>query len=232
MATIQETIDRIMRDSNSDQLKEMLMVDIIESRQEAHLLLKYAHKQLNNDMAILFDICVRKPGLFFNVRITHDMVRKYNLDLERLYYDAVENTEIKYPATLRNVAEVMDGDVEPKEILDSTDIMPNGNIFVLTSERNYRGAEALFYKGMLERIGNIFMENYYVLPHSKEEVLIYPVSKDPDPRTIKNSLKFAQAAFGSIGEPLSDKLLMYDRGTGLLSEVITLNRGIKIEMER
>ena len=61
----------------------------------------------------------------------------------------------------------------PVNYLDGGKI-PEDVLLVLTTEDGLLGASALFYPGMKEKIGEIVGGDYYVLPSSIHEVLIYP----------------------------------------------------------
>ena len=117
-------------------------------------------------------------------------------------------------------------------LLETEEAVLDDIAYVLTTDREQLGASALFYNGMMEKIGNMVGGNYYVIPSSVNEVMITPANNAPTPREMLSTIAKGNAIFTNKESFLSDRLFMYNRGNGLLAQVTVPNRGVKIEKER
>ena len=82
--------------------------------------------------------------------------------------------------------------------------------FILTNKSQYRGATALFYPGIQQKISEIFRSGYYILPISIHEVLIIPDAYSPDTRHLQDMLINGNRTVVDGVDVLSDKVLHYD----------------------
>ena len=97
--------------------------------------------------------------------VTNQMAETFGIPAEKVLQDAVENSSRMYPVKIRKISEILDDfDIEPFE----------DNMLVVTSTFGINGAAALFYPGVMETIGEMMKEDYYVLPCSLHEVIIAP----------------------------------------------------------
>ena len=55
-------------------------------------------------------------------------------------------------------------------------------MYVLTNSSKIQGAACMFYPHVLEMIGEILKEDFYILPSSIHEVIILPKSREIDKR--------------------------------------------------
>ena len=106
------------------------------------------------------------------VRITNDLMNHYGISEPQLYETAMENSQRLQKVTCRPMGEVI-GDLLGTENEPAFDEGP-ARLYVLSNESIRFGAAALFYPGVIEKIGKSIPEGFYVLPSSIHEVLILP----------------------------------------------------------
>ena len=84
-------------------------------------------------------------------------------------------------------------------------------MYVLTNSlRNY-GAACLFYPHVLEMVGEMLKEDYYVLPSSVHEVIIVPESKALDADEMSEMVVEINETQVEPEEVLSDHAYFYQR---------------------
>lgn len=148
-----------------------------------------------------------------SIAITHDVVKRFGYDVEEIREAAEENTPRIYPAVFVPIGQML-GDAGQEE-------SPGYNpaeieLHVLANAVAYRGAGALFYPGMQEKIAEQLGGNYYVLPSSLHEVLIVPEKPGMEVRELEQKVRRINRETVSKEDFLSNKVLFYDREKGQL----------------
>lgn len=90
---------------------------------------------------------------------------------------------------------------------------------MLSNERAFFGAAALFYPGVTEQIAEILRCGYYVLPSSVHELMIIPEAAEPDVRGMIATVAEANRTVVDRSDFLSDDVLYYDAVQKKLSVV-------------
>lgn len=148
-----------------------------------------------------------------SIAITHDVVKRFGYDVEEIREAAEENTPRIYPAVFVPIGQML-GDAGQEE-------SPGYNpaeieLHVLANAVAYRGAGALFYPGMQEKIAEQLGGNYYVLPSSLHEVLIVPEKPGMEVRELEQKVRRINRETVSKEDFISNKVLFYDREKGQL----------------
>lgn len=100
------------------------------------------------------------------------------------------------------------GDFQPE--LPETD----GKFFsmsVLSNRQRVFGSAVILYEGYLERIGDRFGKNYFILPSSIHEVILLPESGGEDCGDMRAMIREINETQVEEQEVLSDSLYYYDR---------------------
>lgn len=152
--------------------------------------------------------------------ITEELMKEYDMDIDKFFDMAVQNTVKDRPAVLQDLAESVMGITAGCENLferpDGTAPEGAGPGFVLTNSEFYWGAGALFYPGVLGRIHGLLDGDYYVLPSSVHELIIIKADGQ-DPRQLADMVRSANRSVVEENEVLSDDL--YICGSGRLHRV-------------
>lgn len=164
------------------------------------------------DLAIVFYILLDKTEKgAASVLITHDMLKHWNQSLMKIYCYAASNT----PALL--TAELMPMNDVIIELLgeNSDDYEPDeeNHMYILSNEQRHFGAACILYDPVLEDIGKIFEDDFYILPSSIHEVIVLSAkyaSSQTDLDEMINEINNTQV---SEEEILSDHAYYYNRKT-------------------
>ena len=215
-----------------DELKDKLVFQVVDVDHNRNRLKEHVSTTVANGLALIYKFEFRSENHIMRVPITKAMAEMFNYDIKTLEHDAIVNMERLYPAKLANPVAVMSEAVtgeKAENFLESEGIVLDDVAYVLTNDREELGASALFYNGMMEKIGNMVGGNYYVIPSSVNELMITPAMNAPAPREMLSTIAKGNAIFTNKETFLSDRLYMYNRGNGLLAQVTVPNRGVKLE---
>ena len=136
-------------------------------------------------------------------------------DRETVFRDALEGSQAAGGAKLCAIQDMLMGPMfgeEPENYLKTGDT-PEEGLMVLTTEDGRLGASALFYPGMKEKLGEIFGGDYYVLPSSIHEVLIFPDSGQMTPMELAKMVKEINETQVSPQDRLCNKVLEFRSDT-------------------
>ena len=126
------------------------------------------------DLAIVFVVLLEagEKGSA-SMMICRDQLARWGVTREEVYRQACENTWRLLPVDFRSMGAVM----EDALFLPSLDEVLK--LYVLTNRWKNYGAAAALYEGQLQAVGEMFGENFYLIPSSVHEMLILPESRVP-----------------------------------------------------
>lgn len=135
--------------------------------------------------------------------ITNDLMKKLGLDLEELHWIAKIKSPINMPPKVQFL----------ESMVLNQRTSGNGPVLVVSSVKKENGAAVLMYPGVMEQCSNILNGNYYVLPSSVNEMILYPSGGE----VTLSSLKKIVQRTGLLSKEqtifLSDKIYHYDWNT-------------------
>ena len=166
--------------------------------------------RLHGDIALIYQVNVDTIDSSLTVRITNDMVKQYGISEPELYETAMENSQRQQKVTCRPMGEVI-GDLFDIPADDPSLAGPSG-LYVLSTEKMQFGAAAIFYPGVMEKLGKSIPEGFYVLPSSIHEVLILPKNQG-EKAMLESMVQEINATQVAPEEVLSDFVSEYDSRT-------------------
>ena len=162
--------DKYIYDKN---IKDNIVLVLINAETNKELLKTIPHIKFL-DLAFVFRWIITKNEYGFSGSIINDsLLKTVNLDTDKLFELAKENTRRLLPPkviTLKNALKAMNA---PKGLLDNT---PEYLVFVLSNIYGVEGAAYIAFDDILSEIRNKLNESFYILPSSINEVLIIPES--------------------------------------------------------
>lgn len=146
------------------------------------------------------------------ILIHNSHMEHWNVRIKDLMNLAQENTPRLFPGRLtpmREVLEEMLGIHEEFSTGQDADIP----LTVLTNVRRTHGAACILYPGMLEKIGELKKNSFYIIPSSIHEILILEKTGTEVPEEMKSMIQEVNGQHVAAEEVLSDSLYYYDRMT-------------------
>ncbi len=138
------------------------------------------------DLAIVFyiEVAVEKEGIC-SVMVTQQMLEIWGVDILDLYEIARENTISFFPAVSNSLPHVLDevtrtgsfSDDYPdlkQEIKELYDSKVANSMLVVTNHYKYNGATCILYEAFMNKLGEGYQSDYYILPSSIHEILFIP----------------------------------------------------------
>jgi hypothetical protein len=164
------------------------------------------------DMAIMFRYVVSEEDNC----VASGLVRRFeqelwNMSTEELYSKAVENTKTRFPMCVAKLTDTM------KKLQPEEKFVPECNLYVMTNSINANGSIYMTDKTALEDFAESQSSNFYIIPSSIHEVLLFPDDKSLSREQLLDVLADVNRYVLSDMEFLSDKVYYYDRSTKTLT---------------
>lgn len=193
----------------SDQLENHLIFFVVDQKRNQKMLQECPHTLLECGLALIYAYDVNKQG---RIVIKNDLAEMENYDMGIVSKLAVQNMSKLYKPVLEPITfalmSLRNGREEIYNILEQDNPDTEELLYVLTNEQNVYGASAIFYPHIMEKIGDIFGSDYYVLPSSNQELMVLPDRGDRDTEEL---LEIVRSSNGLLypGDVLSDDVFKY-----------------------
>ncbi len=138
--------------------------------------------------------------------ISNDFQKRYDISTEELHSIALKNTPELYPARFESLSEILYGENLEEVSQESADL----GMYILSNDARTDGAIALLYPGMLNNIGKLLNNNFYVIPSSIHETIIVKDNKLISPEALNNMVKIVNLESLKKEEVLSEHVYEYD----------------------
>jgi hypothetical protein len=160
------------------------------------------------DLAVMFRYVVSDD----NNCIASGLVRNEEQELwgastEELYELSVKNMKEKFPMSLMKLTDKM------QELRHDEGFIPECNLYVMTNNLNVNGAIYMTYQVELEKFAESQASNFYIIPSSVHEILLYPDDKSLTKEQMQELVSDVNRYVLSDVEYLSDSVYYYDRAS-------------------
>lgn len=191
-----------------EKVKHRIVYRLINAKQNKELLEEIPHI-LFMDLAICFYYAFWDANLGDGMIMIHNKhIEYWNTNHQELMKLAGENTPRLFPAefcTLKAMVEDLYGG-ELREKLSSPCLF-----YILTNKTRCQGAASMLYSGELDKIANRLDGNFYIIPSSIHEVIIFKDKGDEDEKTLHELIREVNETQLDEEEVLSDYPYYYDR---------------------
>ncbi len=202
---------------NYDEISERIVFKLIHCSKNRALLRQVPYMEVL-DLAMVFYVLLDlgKRGTA-SIQICNDHMKKWGISRDDLFLASVRNVKELLPAeffTMQHAIEQMlevTEDEEVENLLEEVKRDKRDVMYVLTNPpRNY-GAACMMYPHVLEIIGDMLREDFYILPSSVHEVIIVPDSRALDPEEMDEMVAEINETQVEPEEVLSDHAYFYQR---------------------
>lgn len=140
-------------------------------------------------------------------KITPQLLEIYNVSKEEIFNIATENT--KNLLEIYNIADIIAKHYNlPNEIVElMNNTYPTMLLLTTFSKRN--GSIALCYPEILEKVASIFQSDYFIIPSSIHECIVFPFKKDITINEINKMIQYVNKNELSPEEFLSNHVYLY-----------------------
>ena len=191
-----------------DSIKKNLFIRVCCQDDNKIMLGRVPHKKVEN-LAITYHIMVKAgdEGLS-SAMVTRDMLEAFNISPDQLYEDAMKNSQEILPAKVETMMNMLMS-IDSVE-MDSIGMTSPPPMIVVTNRLGINGASALFYPGVMDKVGEALHGSYYVLPSSIHEVIAIPVSLGSNYRDLERMVHDINMNVVAPEDRLSDNVYRYD----------------------
>ncbi|MDO4961025.1 MAG: DUF5688 family protein [Eubacteriales bacterium] len=193
--------------SSYETAKELLFVDVVGTKVNAEMLSRVPHTELE-DISMVYRMQVEQlTDGAATVLITNDLMNRMGVTKEQLHEDALANSQIVRPATMRSMAEVM------AEMMGMPpEMVPMGEpmMYVVSTTEASHGAAAAFYPDFMDQAAKELGGNFFILPSSVHEMLFLPDNGNMKSAELKDMVTSINADVVSPEDRLTDSVYHYD----------------------
>jgi hypothetical protein len=152
-------------------------------------------------------------GDFATVTVMKEHADQWGVSYEQVITQAREGS-MRKPVEMNSIMEKLQllGDGEVRNYLQEMDLLPKEEqMFILREVNSPFGAAVIARPDVLERVGEVLKDDYYILPSSVEEVLLIPAKVWDDPEKLSEMVKEINTQLIDPSIHLSDHVQYYDR---------------------
>lgn len=199
---------------NYEEMKSHLTVQLVGKDMNEEMLQSVPHQSIE-DMAVVYRFNLRQtPEGTASILISNNMLENYGITQEQLHADAIENTAMQHPVSIRNMNEViaaMVGDDFP---------MPDGPspMYVASNESGFNGAGVITYPDFMEQATETLGGSFYILPSSLHEVIIIPDDFHMKAQELKDMVADVNRSEVDTADRLTDNVYHYDAVSKVLEQ--------------
>ncbi|MEY8367305.1 DUF5688 family protein [Anaerovoracaceae bacterium 42-11] len=198
--------------SKEPEVKKHIFFKLIHDEDCGSSLRNYPHKRLENLVKIYFF----EPVPRCQIKITYNHLRQMGMDLQELDVIAQQNSMKQKPAELIDLDAMFSS--RETNLLESKGFL-SSSLYILTNTDRTLGASSICYPGVLAQIGERLCTDFYILPSSIDEVLIFPKHIEIPAKLLGRVVRNANATVVAEGHILSDCAYEYSRERDTLTIV-------------
>ena len=149
-------------------LKDSITIQLINTERSKNYLRDKVHREVE-DLSIIYRLNAEVAGgNSGSCVITNSMMKMMGINETDLHELAMEKAPLNRLCTIKSLTDTIE-DFISKEF----DEIPQIPIMVVTNEEGCFGASAIFYPGIMDRCAEVMNGDFYILPSSQHEVLLY-----------------------------------------------------------
>ncbi len=167
-----------------------------------------------HDLSIVYSYFMGKAGnRFIDMPVNDNLIRRWGVDTLTLHQQAVANYNRLLPIKFGNLNQFLleRGLLDKKDYAALSDDGQSDALYCLTNEFLTGGAVLMTCKNLLDKIADFFGDDFYILPSSIHEVLLFPKSKAPSKERLDQIVQEINQEALEPEDYLSDHVYYYSR---------------------
>ena len=195
---------------NLESWKNKLGIKVIKTEKNRELLEEIPHLDVLDLSLTFYVILDRQCEGSATMQITNEYMRQWNLETEELYEMAMRSAVRLLPAEFCSLPDMIRR-ITGIEVEAIRGMQRECQMYVLTNSSKIQGAACMFYPHVLEMIGEILKEYFYIHPSSIHEVILVPSDRIDNPSDLFTMVEDANRTVVALGDILSDSVYYYNR---------------------
>ena len=202
-----------------ENVRNNLRIKLVNTKQNEEMLKDVPHKEIL-DLSAIYQISVlMNDDSVGTVTISNRIFENYGITVDELHEAAIENMKNIEPAQIKGMFQTM-AELMGEEMGELPLDMLGGkeeNMLVITNKSKVCGASVILQKETLQKIADIFKQDYYILPSSIHEALAVKTDGNGDASVLRDMVKEVNDTQVAQEELLSYNVYFYSTETGKLS---------------
>lgn len=158
-------------DLHFEHCRDFIVYRLVNASQNAEMLRNVPHIPFFDLEVVFYYLISSDPNGIQSLRISNQIMERWELSPQELYDLAQENTPRLFPERFRSMEDFV------KQLSVSADLpldtpLSQYSPYILTNSNGINGAAVWLYPGVLDRVGEQLAQNFYILPSSTHELLI------------------------------------------------------------
>lgn len=212
ISAIEKEYDRGMKlkpcignvESYYEAVKEQIIMRLVNYDKNKEILEDCPHIRFH-DLAVTFRWLAYQDEIGISTAlISNKEMERWGISLDKLYEDALENSERLFPVQISKLKDLM----ASKGILSEEGEF---ELYLITNEQGINGATCILYRNVLKEIARSYKRSFYLLPSSIHEMMICFEDDQISEEMLLSLVKEANHLVVTMGEVLSDNIYYYDR---------------------
>ncbi len=193
--------------SDYEQMKPKLFVEVVGAERNAEMLEKIPHVQIE-DMAMVYRVQVAvKDGEFASALVSNQMMETMGVTADQLHQDALDNSVEMRPAKVQSLSEVIATLTDmPVEMIEGS----APPLLVVSTEDKIKGASAMFYPDIMDKLSKEVGGDFFVLPSSIHEALVMPDNGEMSADELKAMVTSINGDVVDPADVLTDQVYHFD----------------------
>ena len=206
---------------NYENVKDKLFIRVSSAEANKDMLANVPH-QLKEDLAITYHVAVSmdEEGLS-SMLIKNDLLKQYGITAEQLHEDAMKSSPRIMAPEVSSMGAIMEELVEKdlfmmspeeremlQESIRESAQMPT--FFVVTNQQRIDGAGALFYPEVMDNLGELLGQDYFILPSSIHQMLVLPDNGEVSADELRMMVTEVNATQVAPAERLTNDVYHFD----------------------
>lgn len=216
-----------IRDFSLSNIKERVVMDLVNTEQNAELLEKIPHREFC-DLSIIYRYAVEiRDESMYSFVIDSRFAKTAGMTEQQLYDAAFLNTRMLLPPSVRTMDEIV-GEMfaltgMPAEIIEAMEgeARTRGAMYVISNQRGCNGAVSMLYEEELHSLAEKMGTDMYILPSSIHEVIAVSALAG-EPAELAEMVSEINQREVSVEDRLSNQVYHYDknlRKLGLAADI-------------
>ena len=201
--------DSINIDGLIENIEKKVVCQVINSEFNKKVLMTCPSKKIM-DLSVILRVIVNKDRSGVSSFIlTNDIIEKTDIDTDRLFEKALENTKKLFPFELYPLVDIIRDRLRESDYPDDDPLI--NRIYVISDPYKFLGSSALLYPEIFERLSEELDSDLYIMPSSIRDLIVLPSDDFYDKRALNEMVIRVNREDVSAEDKLSDSLYSYNR---------------------
>lgn len=162
------------------------------------------------DLAIIFKVYCEIEGQIGTIRVRDEFLKSWGVTVEELYEIAKVNTPLRCGKVITPMSSVIKEMMGGLEVPEYT---PADEMYVATNLQKSDGSSVMLYKDAFKELADKLDADLYILPSSRHEVILLPVSSEIELYGLKQIVQSVNRTELALEDLLTDTVYMYKQAT-------------------